>query len=128
VIPQLGVVGEVEGRIHDVSVLWGVLHVEVMFAPIQPWERIAHAVILWELHFLCGGKPFVILVISLVARGALGVKEANTHELLLLALLRECCFNGGHLIRLATSTMVSSFTSLAAIPDPPPTAEAELMA
>jgi hypothetical protein len=34
----------------------------------------------------------------LVAQGALGMKEASVHELLLLALLRECHLDGGHLI------------------------------
>jgi hypothetical protein len=34
----------------------------------------------------------------LVAQGTLGTKEASIHELLVLALLRECRFNSSHLI------------------------------
>jgi hypothetical protein len=91
------------------SVLWSATHAEVAFTPIQPWQWIADAVVPWELHLVQDGEPdiifFVIAAVAiwqssiiLVAQGALGAKEANVHELLLLALLRECRLDGGHLI------------------------------
>jgi hypothetical protein len=111
VVPQLGIVGEVGGRICDAPVLRGAPHAEVALTPIQPWEGIAHAIVPRELHFVRGGKPLVVLLVIslavaaiqrttvvLVVQGALYTKEANVHELLLLVLLHVCCFNSGHLI------------------------------
>jgi hypothetical protein len=37
-------------------------------------------------------------LIFLGAQGTLGAEEASVHELLLLALLRDCRLDGGHLI------------------------------
>jgi hypothetical protein len=108
-VPQLCIIGEVEGRICDALVLQSAQHAEVAFSLVQSWQWIVDAIILQELHLVRDGEPVIILFIIvtaaiwrspiiLVAQGALGVKEANVHELLLLALLCECRLDGNHLI------------------------------
>jgi hypothetical protein len=101
-VPQLHVVGEV-GHVCDTPVLRGASHSEVAFAPVEARHRVAHAVVLQELHLVRGGDPSSSSSswrwpVVLGAQGALGAKETSVHELFLLALHCDCRLNGCLLI------------------------------
>jgi hypothetical protein len=106
-VPQLHVVSEVEGHICDALIRQGAPHSEVAFTLVEPWHGVAYTIVLRELHLVRGGESIILFTIMAVAiwwlpiflgvQGTLGVKEASIHELL-LALLRDCHLDGGHMI------------------------------
>jgi hypothetical protein len=107
-VPHLRIIGEVEGYICDMPVLRGAPHSEVAFTPVEPQHGVAHPVVFRELHFVRGGESVILFIIMaaviwrppifLGMQGALSAEEASVRELLLLALLRNCHLEGGHLI------------------------------
>jgi hypothetical protein len=67
VVPQLGVVEEVERSIGDTLVFWRPAHAEIAITSVQPWQGITHAVVLGEFNLVGSGEEVVIRIIISVS-------------------------------------------------------------
>jgi hypothetical protein len=71
-VPQVRVVGEVEGRICNAPILRGAPHSEVAFAPVEPRHGVAHAIVFQELHLVRGGESVILFIIMVAPTHFLG--------------------------------------------------------